>query len=574
MRFRFTIARKLTLGFGVLIIVVLFTSYFTYKTLEENMKVNSIITKVYNPSASHLNDLLFTITDTKMLIKHWVNEPKSDTEGKKRLIEVHNNIYPQLLKKIKPLEKQWSEKQKYTFENLLVSIDSLFNEHKLIMQQLSDFESYNNLQLTFELEPRVDDKNGEIIILTDRILDILQQMVHEQNKIVEKSNKTMDKSFARFQQRIFFTTGMLLIFVIIIAMITTRTLVKPVKNLKNIILQMGKGILPGEQIRGGTDEMGEMSNALNLLVNGLKETSKFSLEIGKGNYESNFKPLSEKDNLGNSLIMMRENLKNAAKEAELRRQENYQRNWMSQGIAKFSELLRHNNDNMQEFSQMIISNLVKYLDASVGALYILNDENKDDIFIEMVACFAYKRRKFIEKRIEVGVTIVGQCVQERETIYMTDIPNDYIRISSGLGGDNPRSLLVVPLITNDEVFGVAELASFKNIEPYQVEFVEKVGENIASTIHSVKISNNTARLLMESQDKSERLARQEEEMRQNIEEMQATQEEMLKRDEEKYAKFRQEYEERISEMQERIDELQKKLLNKDKQKYILNDNEI
>ena len=155
--------------------------------------------------------------------------------------------------------------------------------------------------------------------------------------------------------------------------------------------------------------------------------------------------------------------------------------------------------------------------------------DKNNWFLDMIAAFAYDRKKHIEKRIEYGDGIVGSCAIEKETIYMEDIPDEYITIVSGLGGANPNALLVVPMKLEDKVYGVIEIASFNKFEDYHIDFVEKVAQNIASTLSSVKVNIQTNELLEKFQQQSEEMSAQEEEMRQNMEELQATQEEAARK---------------------------------------------
>jgi putative methionine-R-sulfoxide reductase with GAF domain len=203
------------------------------------------------------------------------------------------------------------------------------------------------------------------------------------------------------------------------------------------------------------------------------------------------------------------------------------RNWATEGLATFGDILRKNNDDINRLADVIISELVKKLNANQGGLFIVTkDEDGSEEYLKMEACYAWDKKKYLEQKVYLGDGLTGQAWQEQATIYLTEVPNDYITITSGLGKTNPRSILIVPLKVNDEVFGVVEIASISEIEDYQIQFVERVAESIASTIATVKNTEQTAKLLEESKMLTEQMKAQEEEMIQNMEELQATQEEM------------------------------------------------
>ncbi|MDY6801182.1 MAG: cache domain-containing protein [Bacteroidota bacterium] len=343
-------------------------------------------------------------------------------------------------------------------------------------------------------------------------------------------NIIMEESKATLRKSIFVgLVGLLLIAIII--WIIAYSISKPVVKTTKVLSDLAKGdIDESKKVKiKSQDEIGQMNHSVNTLIDGLNKTAEFAQEIGKGNLDKEFELLSDKDVLGNSLLEMRKSLKIAREQEEKRKIEDQKQNWATQGLAKFGEILRQNTDDMHEFAYHIISNLVKYIDANQGGLFIINDDDKNDKFIELLACYAYERRKYMEKRIDIGVGLIGRCVMEQKTIYMTDLPDEYINITSGLGEAVPNALLIVPLKVNDEIFGVVELAGFNAFEEHVIKFVEEVGESIASTISTTKTNIRTNQLLEQSQQQSEEMAAQEEEMRQNMEELQATQEEAARR---------------------------------------------
>lgn len=533
MKFRFTIAKKLIFGFGIVTAAILVNIFLINKTLNESIDENNKISSIYVPSADLIQQLSDNIVSSKMLIKNWVYiEKQADTPDKLKLIKLLNSDIPELHEKIVRLSSDWDDMQdKNFYEEIYVTIlDTLTPLHQDVMNKLSTLDSYDDFFLLMTDVFTKVEEGGEIMLLSDSILDKLNTLIIKHNTQVEESRVRMADSFNGLENFIFISGIILVIIAIIIALYLAQMIIKPIVSIKDILISMGKGIMPKKQIKERNDEIGEMAGALNTLIRGLKETTDFALEIGKGNFESPFVPLSEDDDLGNTLLEMRTNLKKATIEAAKRKEEDDQRNWASQGVAKFSDILRQNNDDLEKLSYEIISNLVKYCDANQGGLFLINDDDQDNPYIEMSSAYAFNRKKFLEKRIEMGTGLIGRAIQESETIYMTDIPNNYINITSGLGDNNPKSLLIVPLIVNQTVYGVIEMASFKEFPKYQIDFIQKIGENIAATLSTVKINIRTARLLETTKQQAEEMRAQEEEMRQNMEELQATQEESARRE--------------------------------------------
>ncbi|RUA34220.1 MAG: hypothetical protein DSY77_06205, partial [Bacteroidetes bacterium] len=300
-------------------------------------------------------------------------------------------------------------------------------------------------------------------------------------------------------------------------------ILNPIYKISLSSRELAKGNLTEKIDYKSKNELGYIAQNINSMAEILQNATDFTTKIGEGKLDAEYRGLDEDhdNSLASSLLQMREKMQSSAKADK-------ERSWVNEGLAKFADILRNNNDNIQELSYQIISNLVKFMEANQGALFVLNepeDENEEPKII-LESAYAYERRKRIKKEIAIGEGLVGQSVQEGDRIYLTEVPEDYVEIKSGLGETLPRCVLIVPLKINEEIKGVVEIASIQEIPEYKIDFVEKLGENIASTISNAKTNERTKKLLAESQEMTEQMRSQEEEMRQNMEEMEATQEEM------------------------------------------------
>lgn len=273
------------------------------------------------------------------------------------------------------------------------------------------------------------------------------------------------------------------------------------------------------------NEIGKLAIQVNEVIEQLRDATDFVKGIGEGKLDMDYKAELDpeyapgKNKLADELISMQSKLK-AVNTEEQRRQ------WANEGLTRFVDILRNANDNVQILGDKIISSLVQYTGSNQGALYILNDDDEHHHFLELISLFAFNIKKFEKQRLKLGEGILGQTFLEKETTYLTNIPEDYVRITSGLGDSSPKSILMVPLKVDKEVYGIVELASFKEFELHEISFVEKLGETIASTLSSVKVNQKNKRLLEQFQVQTEQMRAQEEEMRQNMEELTATQEGM------------------------------------------------
>lgn len=316
----------------------------------------------------------------------------------------------------------------------------------------------------------------------------------------------IDKMVARKTEQLNEQTSQMINYIIILGLILItlasvtlyffgKTITDSISNVREQLFDMSKGRIVHKTTDKRNDEIGDMNKSLNDLIDGVNSYTKFALNIGAGELDAGFETLSEEDNLGNSLLRMRKSLKVAQEEEEIRRKENERRNWANEGFTMFSDLMRTSNKDISEMAYDIIENMVRYTGSVQGGIFIYNDEDSDNHYIELLASTAYDRRKFKEKIIKPGDGLIGACALEKQMIYMTNVPEDYIEIRSGLGTANPESILIEPLMMEDNIIGIIELAAFKKYKEFEIEFVKKVSESIAASLYAAKINSRTNVLL-------------------------------------------------------------------------------
>ncbi|PLX14383.1 MAG: hypothetical protein C0597_10115 [Marinilabiliales bacterium] len=349
-------------------------------------------------------------------------------------------------------------------------------------------------------------------------------------------------------------------------MLFKKYIQKPINGSIEALKKISAGYLNieiKEELKKSKDEIGKLNNSLEELIIYLKDTAAFAKQVGHGNLNFNIKVLSDSDFLRNDLIEMREKLKEATESQEKKKIEEEKRSWANQGLAQLNEILRK-QDNVQELSYQILSFLINYMGANQGGIFIRNAEDPENIILELQSFYAFDRRKYIKRTFEMGEGLVGNCAMEKQLVHLTEIPDNYIQITSGLGGSNPHSLVLVPMKMEDEVLGIIEIASFNDFEDYQIKFLEQASLSIASSLNMAETNRRTAELLEKTQQQAEEMAAQEEEMRQNMEELQATQEESTRRN--------QEVEKLLEQSQKQSKQIESKVVEFEKREIELTEN--
>ena len=353
----------------------------------------------------------------------------------------------------------------------------------------------------------------------ENVLEVPRKIEHANLALLVKMDKwEVNGQHGKLINTLVYASLCMVALTTLLSMIFSRALTRPLLEMRNKLTLVAQGVLPEHANGHSKDEFGQMGMKVDELVQTLKGNAEFAKRIGEGKYDTQFRPASDNDLLGMSLVNMRNNLiENERRDKE--------RNWIVRGVAEISEILRM-HDSIDNLGEDVIKFILEKVGAIQGAFYIVNDDHGKPV-IEMRASYAYGRKKYLKAKFKFAEGLVGQAVAERDTVLRTEIPDDYITITSGILGDQrPKCIMIVPLITNEEVYGVLEFAGFRKFDPSQVKFVQELSLILARTIFNIKVNERTRRLLAESQAMSNELKEKQEVLRQNAEEMQATQEEL------------------------------------------------
>ena len=241
----------------------------------------------------------------------------------------------------------------------------------------------------------------------------------------------------------------------------------------------------------------------------VERNTEFAARLSEGENPDPYEEMMTTD-LGKALRMIHLNIK-------ADRRQRREQSWITEGKDLVSKVLREQQE-MKELSYQVLKILNSYIKSTQAAFHLYDEESK--VLIN-TATYAFNRKKILEQEFRIGEGLVGQCAYEMDYIYRTEIPEDYISISSGILGDQkPESILLVPLISNEKLQGVLEFAFLtERIPKLTIQFLLELGETIARTVMNLKMNLRTQTWLEESRTMTDELQKNEAQLQENAQEM-------------------------------------------------------
>ena len=342
--FRWNIAWRMGLGFGVFILAVAVLFFFTRSTLTQSSELAEEVDASLVPSLEALENMDQTLATSLVYINNWIEkQSRSDNEKKVALRRMVNREFPDHLEELQAFDAAWSPAARAHLDTLRTETNALLVLYGEIMRLLPDWKSYQDAEKGF-LAADYADPGMPLEVFSTRVQRRLATLTAGQNAALRDRTARMEELGAQLTMYAGRVAWIVLILGVALGVIVTRSIVQPVKELKRALLHMGRGVLPDRHVRVTPDEIGDMAVAVNRLAEGLSRTQKFSQEVGGGDFDTPYEPLSDDDALGKALLQMRSSLAENERELEGKVEERTEE--LAQQKARAEEILGDLQDSI------------------------------------------------------------------------------------------------------------------------------------------------------------------------------------------------------------------------------------
>lgn len=490
-----TLRTQLVLGYLLVFLLMIGMSVLTYLEAESQSETDVWV--------SHTHDVIGRIHNLEKLVVDMETGMRGYLlTGKDEFLEPYNNatdVYNISIKKLQesvsdnPPQVELLEQIKSTIVDWQITVAKVYFDLRR--------EVDNNRATLLDIQNVVSEEKGKLFI--DLIREKIANFQATESKLLSSREKVAADSAERHNFVVFFGTSIAIALGILGMLLVSRS----------VLSKVG----------------GEPSS-----IQALTE------RISKGDLDFEIQSTS---GIQSSVVEMMRVLK-------LKRTETQRSDWVKTGIARLNDVMSDISE-LKTLGSLVISELANYLDAQVGTFYLVSEE-KDN---RLVLLGGYACKKDHLKEVAFGEGLVGQAAMEKKQIVVTDIPADYIKVNSSLGETQPKCILVSPFIYEDKVAGVIELATLEELPDYQREYIKQAMNILAIVTENTKSRAALATSLAHSQQMTEELQTQQEELRAANEELEE-QSQALRQSEEELKAQSEELQQSNEELEEKSQSLE------------------
>jgi len=418
-------------------------------------------------SSDELFDKLSDFDNNYVLISHYYQM--------KNMLALfhHNKLFYELFKnQINQIELVLNSKTD-TYKNLRAK------------DALSEYQKAFNLFVKKKMQVGFNNEFG----LTKKINNNINVIENRINEISIVLNENKHKNNLMFILIFIFLSILFLIISFIFSRVFYTKQSFFINQSKALIKGFDIGVFKNEKTIKLPTELDELITIINKFSKKLQKTEKVLLALPDRKINFEITDADRIQFLDKSLLKIWKNFELNDNDLESEKEKRIISDWIKIGLEKFTSILRKDFSNVSSLSKEILNNIIEHLNIAVGAIYLTND-NDESLGLNMVANFAFGNESHIQKEIYKGEGIIGTAAIEKKTMNITNIPENYYKVSSGFGETMPKNLLVVPIKFEEDFFGIIELASFRIIKSYELEFVEELGKAFAASLGANKIHQN------------------------------------------------------------------------------------
>ena len=512
----FKISTKIGASFAISLVSFILLGLLIYRSATETINTSRWQSHTYQVLTS-LENFLSTLKDAETGQRGYL------ITGSEDYLQPYNAAIPVIDQKIAQLRKLTADNPSQ--QRRLDSVESLTQKR---IARLKEVIEIRRTQGPAGVSQAVVSGGGKGTIMMNDIRRVVSDLENEELRLLKLRSAAADAATKQMTYSIAFGIPLYLLLLTLIGFFLNRNISRPLEEVSSVAEKIAAGDLDTSvPVNNRRDEIGMLAQIFNKMIANLRSTTRQTAE----------------------------------------------QDWLKTNLAKFSRILQGQR-NLKAVSQLILTELAPLVSAHHGVFYFMTTQDEEHS-LTLLGTYAYRERKHLANRFQLGEGLVGQCALEKQRILLTEVPNDYIKINSGLGEATPINIIVLPAVYEERVLAVIELASFQRFSDIHLTFLDQLSESIGIVLDNIVAYQRTEELLDSSRSLTEELRSQQEELvqtNQRLEEQTQT----LQKSDKLLRQQQQDLQQSYEELQQLNEELEEKteLLAQQKQEVEYKNREV